>query len=110
MFVLVTILALAAFVVREQVRLSNARNRYDWMLTRWNAGVIVPEELIQESESLMRAEMASPWISRESAQGKHALRMMKLLAFLDSLSNELPPGRTEEVRHKIVWGARPEPE
>jgi hypothetical protein len=101
MLTFVALVAFAAFAIRDHVLLSEARHRFDAVESRWLTSQLSDEDYVEASEALMSAESESLWITRNAAHGKHALHLLRLSQWLDSLSNERGPESSEKARELI---------
>jgi hypothetical protein len=91
MLLAVAVIAVIAFSIREWVLLRDAREQFNYVWAGRNAGHETVENVVLTSARLMKAEVASPWISERGAQQLHVERMNKLLKNVESPSSELHP-------------------
>jgi hypothetical protein len=101
MFVCVAVIATTIFLCREHVQLNDARENFEFVWASWQFQQVRDENLVLASETLMRAESASSWISTHTAQLEHLRRLERMLKAVDSPVNENSPERWQQ-RHNYV--------
>lgn len=98
MLLVSTIVALSIVGVRDYLRLQDARERFASMRASWMANRITLDAYIEASEELARAETASLWVSRRSAENHHIEHMEKVINYYEGGTAEVMP----EVRNQRV--------
>lgn len=83
MLLLMAVVAVAAYLVRDHYRVRNARADYEHTHADWSADLITLESLIGASETLAQEEAASPWVSMRRATDGHIQRMIRLLYLVE---------------------------
>jgi hypothetical protein len=101
MLVIVAVIALTVFVIRDHLLLSAARRRFKAAEFRWQAGQSTNDDYITASEALMSAETEALWISQNAALGGHALRLLRLYELSDLPSLEDDTKRKQDMRDLI---------
>jgi hypothetical protein len=86
------IVAFATYAVQDWRRLQAAREIYQHVIYAWKTWQVTLKDVAKSSESLMHAEAASIWISKNGAESRHVERL-KLLA-----------QRAETRKHTILFG------
>jgi hypothetical protein len=76
---MVAIVAFMFYAVQDWRRLQAAREKYRYALSEWVWWQVHLQDVAKSSESLMHAEAASIWISKNGADSRH-LDRLKLLA------------------------------
>jgi hypothetical protein len=73
------IVAFATYAVQDWRRLQAAREMYQQVIYAWKTWQVTLKDVAKSSESLMHAEAASIWISKNGAESRHVDRL-KVLA------------------------------
>lgn len=95
MLLAIMVIAAVAFAVQEWLRLRDAREQFDYAWYNWQTYRATVENVVLASARLMKAEAASPWISRQTAQQQHVDRLNKLLESVASPPTGSRPEETE---------------
>jgi hypothetical protein len=105
MVLALVLLAIAAYALRDGMRLQEGRRQFDEAWAGWQTSRATAENVILTSSALAEVETASPWISREAARRGHLIRLNRLLQDILSPAPDADPRWTERqaeiVRREI---------
>ena len=95
MLVSVALIAATIVCTRDFVRVKSARDQFDWLGARWEAGRVSVETVIAGSYPLMEAEESALWISKRAARSRHVARLKYILSKVESPVSESNPDTTK---------------
>jgi hypothetical protein len=104
--IIVACIAAAAFIVRDYVRVRNAREHFAMMRSLWEVKNITFADVILASEVLASEEAESLWISRQAATIRHLEFLNYLLRYLNSGAIESNSDTVERWRQNVHENVR----
>jgi hypothetical protein len=100
MLLVVTVVAVAGYVIRDFYELRAARREFDRTSAYYEAARVPWTDYVAASQKLAVAEATSLWNSRTTARDHHIARMNRMLQFLQGGTCELNPS---EIDRRVVF-------